>query len=47
MGLSGFSPILGENAGIPPPGGGGSAFLGGWVGGWVADLGRPPMLFMG
>ena len=48
MGLSGFSPILGnwENAGTPW--GGCPLFgVGGWVGGWVAELGRPPMSFRG
>ena len=32
---------------VPPLGGGVSAFLGGCVGGWVAELGRPPVSFMG
>ena len=42
VGLSGFPPILGKMH-IPPRGGCPLC----WVGGWVAELGRPPMLFMG
>ena len=43
-----FFPDFGENAGTPSPrGGGGPLFWVGWVGGWVAELGRPPMSFMG
>ena len=41
--LSGFSLILGEMQ-VPPRPRGCPLF---WMGGWVADLGRPPTLFMG
>ena len=41
--LSGFPPILGK---VQVPLQGGVRFFG-WVGGWVAELGRPPTLFMG
>ena len=37
-------PDFGENAGTPPRRGGCPLF---WVGGWVAELGRPPKSFMG